>query len=100
VCSSDLEDFPVFSRFTTPQDSTGRWELLEHGDVELQIGGVAIARGDWVVADRDGIVVVPGALAEEVVAEAEAKAATESEIRDAVRRGTTPLDAFERYGTF
>jgi regulator of RNase E activity RraA len=94
------EDFPVFSRFTTPQDSTGRWELVAHGDVELAIGGVRVVRGDWIVADRDGIVVVPAALAEEVVTEAGEKAATENEIRAAVRAGTTPLEAYERYGTF
>jgi regulator of RNase E activity RraA len=93
-------DFPVFSRFTTPQDSTVRWELLGHGDVELMIGGVRVARGDWIVADRDGIVVVPALIAEDVIAEAEEKAATESEIRAAVRAGTAPLDAYERYGTF
>jgi 4-hydroxy-4-methyl-2-oxoglutarate aldolase len=94
------EDFPVFSRFTTPQDSTGRWEVTEHGDVVLEIGGVHVARGDWIVADRDGIVVIPGNVAEDVIAAAEEKAATESEIRAAVRVGATPLDAYERYGTF
>jgi 4-hydroxy-4-methyl-2-oxoglutarate aldolase len=94
------EEFPVFSRFTTPQDSTGRWELVAHGDVELEIGGVRVSRGDWVVADADGIVVIPGAISEDVIAEAERKAATESEIRAAIRAGTTPLDAYERYGTF
>jgi len=94
------EDFPVFSRFTTPQDSTGRWELVGHGDVELLIEGVRVSRGDWIVADRDGIVVIPFAIAEEVVAEAEEKAATENQIRDAVRAGTSPLDAYERFGTF
>jgi regulator of RNase E activity RraA len=94
------EDFPVFSRFTTPQDSTGRWEVVAHGDVELEIEGVRVTRGDWIVADRDGIVVIPAAIAEEVVAEAEQKAATENEIRDAVRAGTTPLDAYEQFGTF
>jgi 4-hydroxy-4-methyl-2-oxoglutarate aldolase len=94
------EDFPVFSRFTTPQDSTGRWELLGHGDVALEIGGVRIARGDWIVADRDGIVVIPAGVTEVVIAEAESKAATENDIRAAVRAGATPLDAYERYGTF
>ena len=59
-----------------------------------------MARGDWVVADRDGIVVVPALIAEDVIAEAEGKAATENAIRTAVRAGTTPLDAYERYGTF
>src|SRR5437868_9175520 len=71
--------FPVFSRFTTPQDSTVRWQLVGHGDVELAIGGVRVARGDWIVADRDGIVVVPALIAEDVIAEAEEKAGTENE---------------------
>ena len=94
------ENFPVFARFTTPQDSTGRWELVGHGDVELLIEGVRVTRGDWIVADRDGVVVIPSAIAEDVVAEAEQKAATENEIRDAVRSGTAPLDAYEQFGTF
>jgi 4-hydroxy-4-methyl-2-oxoglutarate aldolase len=94
------EGFPVFSRFTTPQDSTGRWELVAHGDVELEIGGVLVGRGDWIAADADGIVVIPGAISEDVIAEAEEKAATESEVRAAVRAGATPVDAYERYGTF
>jgi 4-hydroxy-4-methyl-2-oxoglutarate aldolase len=94
------EDFPVFARYTTPRDSTGRWELLRHGDVDLEIGGVAVSRGDWIVGDRDGVVVVPSAIVEDVVAEAEQKAATESEIRLAVRAGRTPLMAYEEYGTF
>jgi 4-hydroxy-4-methyl-2-oxoglutarate aldolase len=37
---------------------------------------------------------------EEILAEAEEKVATESEIREAVRGGTLPLEAYERYGTF
>jgi hypothetical protein len=36
----------------------------------------------------------------EVLEQAEAKVATESEIREAVRAGTLPLDAYERFGTF
>ena len=31
---------------------------------------------------------------------AEAKVGTESTIRDAVRDGMTPLEAYERFGTF
>ena len=46
------------------------------------------------------MVVVPHAIAEDVLVEAEQKAATESEIRDAVREGMPPLEAYERFGTF
>jgi regulator of RNase E activity RraA len=93
------EDFPVFCRFVTPEDSTWRWEL-EATQVAITIGRVAIEPGDWVVGDDDGVVVVPQAIAEDVLAEAEEKAATESEIRAAVREGVLPLEAYERYGTF
>jgi 4-hydroxy-4-methyl-2-oxoglutarate aldolase len=91
--------FPVFSRFVTPEDSTWRWELTETG-APIEIGGVRIEPGDWIVADADGVVSVPAAVAEDVLAEAEAKAATESEIRAAVREGMLPLEAYERFGTF
>jgi regulator of RNase E activity RraA len=91
--------FPVFARFVTPEDSTWRWEL-EATQVPVTIGNVRIEPGDWVVGDDDGVVVVPAAIAENVLAEAEQKAATESEIRAAVRDGLPPLEAYERYGTF
>jgi len=93
------EGFPVFCRYTTPQDCVPRWELTATG-VPVTIGGVVVEPGDWVVADHDGIVVVPAGVADEVLAEAEAKVATESEIRRAVLGGMLPLEAYERFGTF
>jgi regulator of RNase E activity RraA len=94
------EDFPVFARYVTPEDCVPRWELLDHGDVTIVVGGVRVGPGDWIVGDRDGLVVVPGDRVEDVLAEAEAKVATENDIRDSVRAGALPLDAYERYGTF
>ena len=94
------EDFPVFARYTTPQDCVPRWELIAHGDVSIVIGGVQVSPGDWIVGDRDGLVVVPAACVDEVLEEAEQKVATENEIRDAVRQGALPLEAYEQYGTF
>ena len=93
------EGFAVFCRHVTPEDSTWRWELSATQE-PVEIGGVPIHPGDWVVGDDDGLVAVPRAEAEDVLAEAEAKAATESEIRVAVRQGMPPLEAYEKYGTF
>jgi 4-hydroxy-4-methyl-2-oxoglutarate aldolase len=94
------EDYPVFCRYTTPQDCVPRWELVAHGDVAVEVGGVAVALGDYVVADQDGVVVLPAPALEEVLEAAEAKVETENEIRAAVRDGALPLEAYERFGTF
>jgi regulator of RNase E activity RraA len=59
-----------------------------------------VAPGDWIAGDRDGLVIIPGDRVEGILAEAEAKVATESEIRSSVGDGVLPLEAYERYGTF
>src|SRR5205823_14221240 len=94
------EGYPVFCRHTTPQDMTPRWLLAAHGDVTVTIGDVRVAPGDYVVGDLDGIVVVPASMVSEVLAEAEEKVAIENKVRDAVRGGVLPLEAYERFGTF
>lgn len=89
--------FPVFSRGTSPRDCAGRVEVSrEHGDIT--IGATTIANGDLVVGDSDGVIVIPALLIEEVVAEALAKGAAESEFRVAVRDGMKPSDAYRRFG--
>ena len=36
-------------------------------DVPIGCGGVAVIPGDWIIADNDGVVVVPKGIAEEIV---------------------------------
>ena len=68
--------FPVFARGVVPfpggKDQVG----VLNGPVRC--GGVAVHPGDIVVADEEGIVVVPAARAPEVLKAAEARAATEA----------------------
>ena len=92
-------DFPVFSRYTTPQDCVPRWELTGY-EIPVTIGGVRVSPGDYVVADRDGIVVVPVDIRDQVLVEAETLVTTESEVRAAVMDGALPLEAYERFGAF
>jgi 4-hydroxy-4-methyl-2-oxoglutarate aldolase len=91
--------FPVFCRYTTPADAVPRWRI-DQWNAPVTIGSVRVEPGDYVVADRDGIVVIPAALLDEVLDKAEEVVATENEIREAVREGVSPLEAYDRYGIF
>ncbi|OGL01717.1 MAG: hypothetical protein A3E31_02870 [Candidatus Rokubacteria bacterium RIFCSPHIGHO2_12_FULL_73_22] len=91
--------FPTFVRYRTPQDSVPRWRVGDWGQ-PVTIGGVRVSLGDVVVADLDGVVVVPRRVAHEVLGRAEKLAGTEGRVRAAVRRGMTPLDAYEKFGAF
>lgn len=93
------EDFPVFSRYRTPADAVPRWELLDWG-TQAVVGGVEVNPGDVIVGDVDGVVVVPAEHRLSVLEEAEELAETENEVRDAVRNGMAPLDAYDKYGVF
>lgn len=92
-------DFPVFCRYLTPTDIVGRWLATELGE-PISIGGIAMASGDYLVADRDGIVVVTADIAEEVVSAAEGLMSTETSLRTAIRGGMDPKEAYLKYGVF
>jgi regulator of RNase E activity RraA len=89
--------FPTFVRYRTPQDSVPRWRVVDWGR-PITIGGVRIALGDVVVADLDGVVVVPRRVAHEVLQRCEKLVGAEGAVRTAIRRGLTPLAAYEKFG--
>ncbi len=95
----ERQGFPVFCRHTTPLDSVPRWEVVAWGE-EVEIGGVRVTTGDWVLGDADGVVIVPAARRDEVVARAREVVSAENDVREAVRDGITPLEAYERFGKF
>ena len=92
-------DFPVFCDLNTPADIVERWTYDRLGD-PISIGTVTICSGDWLIADRDGVVVIPGDIAEQVVGETETVMSTESEMRDAILAGMDPEQAYLKYGKF
>jgi regulator of RNase E activity RraA len=91
--------FPVFARYRTPRDIRGRWRLVDY-NVPIQIGGTAVRPGDFVVGDRDGVLVIPVEIAEEVITKAEEVIRTENHVRNAILEGMLPLDAYEKFGRF
>jgi 4-hydroxy-4-methyl-2-oxoglutarate aldolase len=68
--------------------------------VPVQIGTVAITPGDYLLADRDGIIVVPRGRAAEIVSAAAVAVGTESQIRTAILGGMDPQEAYLKFGKF
>ena len=91
--------FPLFARYKTPRDIVGRWRLVDY-NVPVQIGVVTIHPGDLIAGDHDGVIVIPRAIAEEVVTLAEELVDTENLVRKAILEGVHPVDAFNRFGRF
>lgn len=92
-------EFNTWSRGHTPRDIVGHW-LPRAIEVDIRIGDVVIAPGDYMVGDRDGMVRVPAARAEEVVTAAETAIATENKVRTAILAGVDPQEAYKRFGKF
>jgi regulator of RNase E activity RraA len=93
------QGFPVFCSFLTPSDVVARWIPDRYGE-PVTIGSVTISTGDYLLGDRDGVVIVPRSIAEEVVTKTEEVVATESEMRGALIGGMDPVEAYNRYGKF
>ncbi len=91
--------FPVFCSFLTPADVVERWIPDRFGE-PVTIGTVTITTGDYLLGDRDGVVIIPRLLAPEVVAKTEEVVATETEMRRALIGGMDPVNAYNKYGKF
>lgn len=79
----------------------GRFAVTEI-DCPIEVGGLAgavsVVPGDLVLADNDGIIVVPAALAEQVIAASEKADQLEALIKADVLRGVPRPEAARRHG--
>ncbi len=90
--------FPVFAVGINPISSKGRLIAVDHG-CPVEVCGVSVSPGDLVIADVDGVVVVPKEVAEKAVEEALDVVARESMTRDELKKGAGLYDVFQKYGT-
>jgi regulator of RNase E activity RraA len=78
--------FPVFARARVPVTARGRLRQKSAG-APVRLGQVTVRPGDVVLADEDGVVVIPRDRAAEVLAAARAVRAREEQIEAEVRAG-------------
>jgi regulator of RNase E activity RraA len=94
--------FPVYARYRTPVQSIGRWKVTAW-QVPVELPGatrkrVRVRPGDFILADADGVIVVPERVAAKVLAEAERLTAREVRIRRELERGATLKEMLKKYG--
>lgn len=89
--------FPVFCRGFSPLDTLGRAETISFGSTVV-CGGVEVRPRDYVVADEDGVVIIPALVIDDVLTFVGNKQAKESDAREDLLRGMGIQAAWKKHG--
>jgi 4-hydroxy-4-methyl-2-oxoglutarate aldolase len=90
VDALDAHGFPVFSALIALRGATKAMPGRIGGPA--LVGDVEVARGDWVVGDVDGVVVIPHVRLEDVRVAGEARAAKEQQYFQQLESGSTTVE--------
>jgi regulator of RNase E activity RraA len=82
---------------TYAQDQGPRGKVIDYR-VPIEIEGVRINPGDIIYGDRDGVVVIPQEIQDDVMELALEKARGEKKVLKAMQDGMSSVDAFAKYG--
>ena len=104
VCDGPVRDtprvralgYPVFAAGTRPVDFRARMRIVAVAQ-PVRCAGVVVAEGDLVVADADGIVVVPAAVEGQVLERAVARATAEGSVLAELLAGASLREVWDRW---
>jgi len=93
------QDFPIWYRYRTSTGALSHTKIVAH-QVPVFIGNVLVKPGDILLADIDGALVIPRAIAVKVLERAEEIENNEEEIKEWVDAGLTAAQIHDRGGYF
>jgi 4-hydroxy-4-methyl-2-oxoglutarate aldolase len=93
LAALEAHRFPVFATMIVLRGATK--ELPGTNGSPVEVGGVAVTAGDWVTADADGVVVIPGDRLDEIVVAGRARADKEEGLFTALREGRTTVELLQ-----
>ena len=89
--------FPVFGIGYHPADSKARLDIVELGS-PIEISGVKCKNGDYIIADFDGVVIIPQEAIDETLTKSVEKVSGENRVRQEILDGASMTDVFAKYG--
>ena len=90
-------NFPVFSYGSYAKDQAPRGKVIDFRTT-IEMNGVLIRNGDYVIGDRDGVCIVPKEASTEIFRLAFEKARGEKVVFQKIKEGMSAKAAFETYG--
>jgi regulator of RNase E activity RraA len=89
--------FPTFAFGSYGQDSAPRSKVVDFR-IPIEVGQVRVRPADIIFGDIDGVLLVPVEVEDEVFARALEKARGEKLVKKAIEKGSSAVEAFEKYG--
>jgi len=91
----ELLRFPAYAKGIIQQSVRDRCAFGGHGG-EVRLAGVPVRRDDLIVADDNGVVIVPGEHVSSILKLAEECQTTEERVKDWIAQGVDPIEAHGR----
>lgn len=89
--------FPTFAFGSYGQDSAPRSKVVDFR-IPIEVGQVRVRPADIIFGDIDGVLLVPVEVEDEVFTRALEKARGEKLVKKAIEKGSSAVEAFEKYG--
>ena len=89
--------FPTFAFGSYGQDSAPRCKVVDFR-IPIEVGQVRVRPADIIFGDIDGVLLVPVEVENEVFTRALEKARGEKLVKKAIEKGSSAVEAFEKYG--